>query len=223
MIKKYVMFYAAGMIFLISAAGTCFAQEILGGRPGSGGPINLTIEKAIDLVLRKNLVLRSAKYDIVMSDTQYQAFQKKYSPNVTLDAGYMKQELPPTALSEITGTKQFQYDTSAALSKLFPSGTHISAGVREVYYDANDKQLLPNTPADPAYHKPSLFVNMQQELLKNSLSHMPRAKFTPERPPAAAVPVICCSCHQKPCRSSEWRSATFPSREKNAGGSPPPA
>ncbi|TAL33210.1 MAG: TolC family protein [Spirochaetes bacterium] len=162
-------------IFVASVIGSAAAQDSPDTSPDADRPLELSAHKAIELVLRNNLTLQSAKYDIAMSDTAYQAFQKKFSPFVNLQTGYVKQENPPTALSEITGTKYHEYDATVAISKIFTTGTNVSLGAREMYYDANDKQFLPGTPADPAFHKPSLFFNIQQELLKNSFGSSDRA------------------------------------------------
>ncbi|HSV96893.1 MAG TPA: TolC family protein [Spirochaetota bacterium] len=129
----------------------------------------ITLERAIDLVLRNNLTLQSAKYNVIMSDSDYERFSGKFSPSLNLEGGYANQKSPPTGMSAFTGDRQYQYDASASISKLFSSGTTISAGVKEVFFDAND----PGVPAfgiekTPAYHKPSLFVSLQQELLRNA-------------------------------------------------------
>jgi len=129
----------------------------------------ITLERAIDLVLRNNLTLKSAKYNVIMSDSDFERFNGKFAPSLNLEGGYANQKSPPTGMSAITGDKQYQYDATASISKLFSSGTTISAGVKEVFFDAND----PGIPAfgidkEPAYHKPSLFVSLQQELLRNA-------------------------------------------------------
>jgi outer membrane protein TolC len=127
----------------------------------------LSLEQAIDIVLKQNLTLQAAKYDIVMSDTAYEKAQKKYATNLNIEGGYMKQELPPSKTKNTQGDKQWQYDAGISLSKIFSTGTTISTGVKEVFYDANDI-TVPGYPADPAYHKPVLFASIQQELLKNA-------------------------------------------------------
>jgi outer membrane protein TolC len=146
----------------------------------------LSLEQAIDIVIKQNLTLQSAKYDIAMSDTAYEKAQKKYATNLNLEGGYMQQESPPTKTSAMIGTKQWQYDAGISLSKIFSTGTTISAGVKEVFSDGNDKQINgqyvytnPSTgnlayrtytqyAADPAYHKPVFFASIQQEILKNA-------------------------------------------------------
>jgi outer membrane protein TolC len=150
------------------------------------GGAALSLEQAIDIVIKQNLTLQSAKYDIVMSDTAYEKAQKKYATNLNIEGGYFNQELPPSKTTTLSGTKQWQYDAGISLSKIFSTGTTISAGVKEVFYDANDKEILGQMPyfanpdgtlryrsytqypEDPGYHKPVLFASIQQELLKNA-------------------------------------------------------
>ncbi len=145
-----------------------YPQAELGSEP-------LTIDRAIDLVLRNNLTVRSARYDLIMSDTDYQKFQKKFTTTATLDGGYSHQEYPESGMTLFSGTKQYQWDANASLSKVFPWGTTVSAGVKEIYSDANDQAIefmgATVKPEDPAYHKPSVFVNLQQELLKNAFGY----------------------------------------------------
>jgi outer membrane protein TolC len=131
------------------------------------GGTALSLEQAIDVVLKQNLTLQSAKYDIVMSDTAYEKAQKKFATNLNAEGGYMKQELPPSKTKNTQGDKQWQYDAGISLSKIFSTGTTVSAGVKEIFYDANDI-TVPGYPADPGYHKPVLFASIQQELLKNA-------------------------------------------------------
>lgn len=168
---------------LIAAMAACVlmagARPVMGGEmPPAGGEKTatitiaghvITLERAIDLVLRNNLTLQSAKYNVIMSDSDFERFNGKFAPSLNLEGGYANQKSPPTSMSAFTGDRQYQYDATASISKLFSSGTTISAGVKEVFFDAND----PGIPAfgvqkEPGYHKPSLFVSLQQELLRNA-------------------------------------------------------
>ena len=167
------------MAILAAFALTMAARPAMGQEtPAHGGEKSatitiagqvITLERAIDLVLRNNLTLKSAKYNVIMSDSDFERFNGKFAPSLNLEGGYANQKSPPTGMSAFTGDRQYQYDATASISKLFSSGTTISAGVKEVFFDAND----PGIPAfgidkEPAYHKPSLFVSLQQELLRNA-------------------------------------------------------
>lgn len=134
----------------------------------------LSLEQAIDIVIKQNLTLQSAKYDVMMSDSAYEKAQKKYSTNLNLEGGYLNQETPPSVMTSIAGNKLWQWDAAASLSKQFSSGTTIAAGVKEMFFDYNDKPTGPGRSPDPAYHRPALFVSIQQELLKNAFGSSDR-------------------------------------------------
>jgi len=163
-------------MMLVLSAKSLPAQEVVDGPQTPVVVADMSIEKAIDLVLKNNLTISSAGYGMAMTDTEYRLFIKKYSPEAALEGGYTNQDSPPTSMSIFTGTTQKQWDAAASLSKLFSSGTTVSLGVKEVYYDANDMAfpLLGKNTTDPAYHKPSLFINVQQELLKNAFGYTDR-------------------------------------------------
>ena len=42
--------------------------------------LKLSMKQAVDLVLRNNLTLRASKYDVIMSDSNVMAGQKKFAP-----------------------------------------------------------------------------------------------------------------------------------------------
>ena len=139
--KKIFMFIFA----LLFTNSLLFAQDAKQNNKKEAsisiGGSALSLEQAIDIVIKQNLTLQSAKYDIVMSDTAYEKAQKKYATNLNLEGGYMQQELPPSKTTALTGTKQWQYDAGISLSKIFSTGTTISAGVKEVFFDANDPTI----------------------------------------------------------------------------------
>ncbi|MDH5716695.1 MAG: TolC family protein [Spirochaetia bacterium] len=136
----------------------------------------LNLKEALNLVLKNNLTLRSAKYDVIMSDTAHEVFQKKYTPTVNAETSYQSQKLPVSGSTTFSGDEFYQWQVSASIAKLFSTGTMVSAGIKEVLADSNDPEFgMPGTgfykPADPALHKPSLFITVQQELLKNSFGY----------------------------------------------------
>ncbi len=138
----------------------------------------LTLEQAIDLVLQHNLTLQSAKYDVIMSDSDLEKFKGRYGTTANLEGGYVRQKTPPTGLSAFTGDKQYQYDLAASLSRKFSSGTNITAGVKETFFDANDPAIAGFKEKEPAYHKPSLFISLEQELLRNAFGYGERLQKT---------------------------------------------
>lgn len=135
------------------------------------GPLvlELSLDKAIQLVLHNNLTLRSAKFDVLMSDTDYRMYLQKYSLRINADGSYMYQKNPVSGMTSAFGgdiTTQSSFNIS--VSKIFSTGTLLSAGISESLFDQNDKAIFGiKAKEDPAYHKPSLFLSVQQELLKN--------------------------------------------------------
>lgn len=143
----------------------------------SGAKIEL--KDAIHLVLKQNLTLRSAKYDVIMSDSDFEQYQSKYSPRIGAEVKYKDQKMPTAGMSSISGDEMYQFDVSASISKLFSSGTTVSLGVANSLVDYNDTGFgAPGAgmyvPEDPAYHKPYAFIAVEQELLKNAFGYTDR-------------------------------------------------
>lgn len=144
--------------------------------------VEIPIEKAIELVIKKNLTLRAAKYDLIKTDTAARKFNKKYAPVVSAEGNYSKQKNPVSGNTVFSGTEMYQMDVTASISKLFSTGTLVQLGVTEIYSDSNDQALTMNMgmsevvikPEDPAYHKPNFFIYIQQELLRNSFGYQER-------------------------------------------------
>lgn len=132
--------------------------------------LNLTLDSALQLVLDNNLTLRNAKYDVLMTDTDFMTYLQKYSIRLNADGSYLDQQVPVSGMaSSFGGDKATQFDVSVSLSKIFSTGTMLSVGVKENLYDQNDKAIFGLKPTeDPAFHKPSLFLSVQQDLLKNA-------------------------------------------------------
>ena len=167
------------IFFLILGETMVFAKDAAEKPPRSQPKnMNLSIEKAVDLVLHNNLTLRSAKYDVIMSDTQVKKNQKQYAPVLELGGSYLWQKSPLNASNRIGGGQEFyQWEVNAALSKMYSSGTTISVGVDQIISDSNDQPLLFGTqviPALPQFMTPSIYVGIQQELLKNAFGYTQR-------------------------------------------------
>ncbi len=144
--------------------------------------VEIPIEKAIELVIKQNLTLRAAKYDLVMTDTGLHKLNKKYAPVVSAEGTYSKQKNPTSGSTVFGGTEMYQMNATASISKLFSTGTLVQLGVTESFFDSNDTALAMNMgmstvvikPEDPAYHKPNFSLMIQQELLKNSFGYQDR-------------------------------------------------
>lgn len=135
----------------------------------------LSLEETINLVIQKNLTLKASSYDVLMTDTNVQAFNKKFAWQISADASYSKQKQPSNTNSSFFGSESYEYAGTLSLNKIFSTGTTISVGVKESYSDSNDKAIPGVKPfAEPAYHKPSFFASIQQEMLRNAFGYADR-------------------------------------------------
>jgi outer membrane protein TolC len=169
--KKFLCIF----IFLIFATEV-FTENAKEVKKEESNLVTLTLDSAINMVIHKNLTLQSAKYDLLMTDTDLQNYLQKYSIRLNAEASYVDQKAPASGLSaSFGGNESTQFDTTLSISKLFSTGTMISAGITESLYDQNDLAIPNIKPEeDPAYHKPSLFFSIQQEFLKNAFGYADR-------------------------------------------------
>jgi outer membrane protein TolC len=134
------------------------------------GGVKLTIQDAINIVLEKNLTLQAAKYDVVMSDTAALRLEKKYSPIVSAEGQHLGFSTAPLA----SDAKGYQYNGYVGISKLFATGTTVGGGYRyqQLHSEASSFFGFPTPAATSTFH--GYFVNVQQELLKNSFGYADR-------------------------------------------------
>jgi len=132
--------------------------------------IKLSLSEAINMVLKNNLTLKSAAYDLLMSDSDYLKFQKKYSINLSGEAYFQDQTTPSSGIqSSFGGDQSTNFDLMFTVSKLFSTGTLLRGGISNSIYDQNDKAIPGIKPyEDPAFFKPVFFLHVQQSLLKNA-------------------------------------------------------
>ena len=122
----------------------------------------ITLEDYIKLLMEKNHDVKSASYELLMTDTEYQQFRTKYAVYLSGEAKITKTKNPP-ALQQSSGESSMTYDLSASAAKTFETGTTLSAGIS---HERND---IKNTGSgDKKYDLPVVFVSLKQELLKNS-------------------------------------------------------
>ena len=144
------------------------------------GGVNLSIQDAINVVLEKNFTLQSAKYDVIMSDTNAKKGEKKYAPIVSAEGKYLEYTNPFSGANAFAGQKGYQFDTTLQVSKLFSTGTLLSGGVKNTLSDANDPALMFGGQilkvADPSFNRPGIFFGLQQELAKNSFGYADRSQ-----------------------------------------------
>lgn len=103
-------------------------------------------KRAIHYVIQNTLTIKSAKYDVIMSDTDEQSYLQKYTPFLNASDGYTNYTSPPNSMSAFTGSEGYQYDVAASISKIFNTGTMVSVGVTHKIYDANDQGFAMSIP-----------------------------------------------------------------------------
>jgi len=153
------------------------------------GGVKITLGDAIKQAIKQNYDILGGSYDVAMADTYYQQFQKKYSIFLNAETGFGYQKYAPATVFS-TGKDSKKFDVSASLTKIFSSGTTVTAGVKHEYQKQTpmDMALLPvynyNTTTETMgglaeytvpleafgptqYNNPVFFVSIQQELLKN--------------------------------------------------------
>ncbi len=149
------------------------------------GGVKITLGEAIKQAIKQNYDILGGSYDVAMADTYYQQFQKKYSIFLNAETGFGYQKYAPET-KFFTGKDSKKFDASVALTKIFSSGTMVTAGVKHEYqkqtpmdiewldvYDAPGGNVSGTMPLGAfgasEYNNPVFFVSIQQELLKNFL------------------------------------------------------
>jgi outer membrane protein TolC len=149
------------------------------------GAMKITLGQAIEWAVKQNFDMLSTSYDVAMVDTQYNQFLKKFAPVLSgeVAGSYAKNTL---SQSLFMGSSLKQNKASASLYKYFSSGTTLVAGLNYQYDDVfrgwkTDYffSKMGATSAEdvlgPAKaYKPSIFVSVQQELLKNTFGYNDR-------------------------------------------------
>ncbi len=152
------------------------------------GGMRITIGQAIKQAIKQNHDILSGSYDVAMTDTYLMEFYRKYAINMTAESG-AKYQKNPEAISVMNGTESRTLDAGVGLSKLFSSGTGLSAGFKDEYGENQvETQFLPvfdNTGAitnymvpirfaEEKYNMPVFYAGVRQELLKNGFGYNDR-------------------------------------------------
>lgn len=134
------------------------------------GGVNLTIQDAINIVLEKNFTLQSAKYDVIMSDTAARKLDKKFAPIVSAEGQHLNFSDSPLA----SNSKGYQYNGALGVSKLFATGTTVGGGYRyqQLHSESSTFFGFPSPASTSTFN--GYFINVQQELLKNSFGYADR-------------------------------------------------
>ena len=135
--------------------------------------VHLSIQDAINIVLEKNLTLQAAKYDVIMSDSAARRLEKKYAPTLSADGRHLDFSNAPFG----TASKGYQNDATLSISKLFVTGTTVGGGYRyqQLHSEGSSNTFglpIPQPATTSAFN--GYFINVQQELLKNSFGYADR-------------------------------------------------
>ncbi len=131
--------------------------------------VRITIADAIKTAIEKNHDILSGKYDVAMTDSNYRKYQTKYSTFLSAEAGVSTADYPDQmVLSGQYPKSKTGYDFSAAIMKMFSTGTTVTAGIKNTYSDSDYP-----TRSSQAYN-PVIFASIEQELLQNSFGYNER-------------------------------------------------
>jgi len=150
------------------------------------GGYRITLSEAIKKAIDNNHDILSGKYDVAMSDTEYEKFQKKYSTYFNASGGMSYNEYPELMQTQ-NGKSKKAADISSSLAKSFSTGTTISAGVSETYSKTKGMTGTAVVPigTDPDHthsqynydleaYNPVIFASLEQEFLKNAFGYNDR-------------------------------------------------
>lgn len=138
------------------------------------GTMKVTLSNAIDWAVKHNFDMLSVSYEMAMLDTMYQQFQKKFAPVLSAEGGAAYMVNTPSQRM-FMGKDVTKYEGSASLYKNFSTGTTVVAGVSHEYDKLSRGReidlVMPGMSylmGPNAYHKPGIFISVQQELLRNA-------------------------------------------------------
>lgn len=131
------------------------------------GGMRITIGEAIKQAIERNHTVLSGAYDVAMSDTDYQQFLKRYSTtlNGSIGAKYAEN---PEPMQLFYGVNQKVFDVSFSATRTFSTGTTVSGGIAHEYSKTKREAIQGMNLGLPKTQQPYLFVNIQQELVKNA-------------------------------------------------------
>ncbi len=135
------------------------------------GSMRITLGQAMIWAVRQNFDMMSVSYDVAMVDTSYNQFLKKFAPVLSAEGGGSFVKFPPSQ-STFAGKNAVSVDGTVSLYKNFSSGTTLAAGLSHQYQDIQRgggmSSLFSSSMGPANVHRPSVFVSVQQELLRNA-------------------------------------------------------
>ncbi|MBN2078819.1 MAG: TolC family protein [Spirochaetes bacterium] len=135
------------------------------------GSMKITLGQAMIWAVRQNFDMMSVSYDVAMVDTHYNQFLKKFAPVLSAEGGGSFVKFPPSQ-STFAGKNAISVDGTVSLYKNFSSGTTLAAGLSHQYQDIQRgggmASLFSGSMGPANVHRPSVFVSVQQELVRNA-------------------------------------------------------
>lgn len=171
--------YIKNILVLIFVSCSCFLNAAnLSVYKINGNTANVTeisLETALHKILKHNLTAEILKYENKQADSLYESYQTKFSPFINLSAGYQNSVLDPQSIDATYGSAFHKDETSLSLGKSFKTGTTVIAGYKDTYTDYSEPSAFLLNGGRPAHwHSPALFLQVKQELLKNSFGFTDR-------------------------------------------------
>lgn len=130
--------------------------------------------QAVQYAIENNPQIRSARYDLQKTDSNYLKSQSKYTWRALAGLQASKQKQPFNQQNIFTGTKIHNDTISAGIDRMFETGTYFKIEGSTTRFDSNAFEEAATTPASfrslgigPLYTG-KLGIVLSQELLKNS-------------------------------------------------------
>lgn len=154
----------------------------------------ITLDNAIDRILSANQAVQVEAYEAGQADSQERQYKQKFTPFLGLEGRETKRKLPPNTITELMGDEQYESEVNGYVGTYLPSGTLITVGAKNVFYNTNDEDYALSVPAlstplgpitippvtvkqaDPAVYRPALYATLRQDLWKNGFGQNDRRK-----------------------------------------------
>ncbi len=182
-VKLLPLITIAALAVIISSASAQDNEDIKSTRPIEIeladeaaviiGGYRITLSEAIRKAIESNHDILSGKYDVAMTDTDFQKFQAKYSAYFNAEGGVTSNEYPESLYNKYGKSSKTTYAT-ASLAKSFSSGTTVAAGITHTYSSSEVLSSATGQLVQSNAHNPVVFASVEQELLKNAFGYNDR-------------------------------------------------
>lgn len=136
--------------------------------------LSLTIEEAVQNVIRNNVSVQNAKFEILKADSPELKNESKFAWKIIGGVTVFKQQLPQNNINLFQGTKISQDRLTAGVEKQFQTGTYFKVEAYSQRFDSSAFEDPNTTPAQfailgiPPLYTGGLTFTLSQELLKYS-------------------------------------------------------